>query len=93
MCWLAYLLLLAPVEQSQRWQLMALVSFTFFLNVVLLNVLFAQRTADMPAAGFTGKLLSRLRYILQWLLAWLVTVLFIIIMWLFSRVALGIIAS
>jgi hypothetical protein len=92
LCWLGYLLLLAPAALSQRWQLTALVSFAFMLNVMLLTLLFAQPPATAGATDFWGRLLQRLRRFMQYMLAWLVTILFLIILWLFLRIAVGIIA-
>ncbi|SNY43460.1 hypothetical protein SAMN06297280_0593 [Arsukibacterium tuosuense] len=92
LCWLGYLLLLAPVEVSQRWQLTALVSFAFVLNMLLMTLLFAHPSPPAVASDFWGRLQNRLRHILQYSLAWLVTILFLIIIWLFLRIALGIIA-
>lgn len=90
--WLGYLLLLAPVGVSQRWQLTALVSFAFTLNIMLLTLLFAQPSATTDASDFWSRLLQRLRGFMQYMLAWLVTILFLIILWLFLRIAVGIIA-
>lgn len=92
LCWLGYLLLLAPVDVSQRWQLTALVSFAFSLNILLLTLLFAHSPQAEVASDFWGRLQNRLRHFLQYSLAWLVTILFLIIIWLFLRIALGIIA-
>ncbi len=91
LCWLGYLLLRAPVDVSQRWQLTALVSFAFILNIMLLTLLFDK---PMPAAvplAFWPRLQYRLRCLLQYGLAWVVTILFLIILWLFLRITLGII--
>lgn len=92
LCWLGYLLLLAPAGISQRWQLTALVSFAFLLNVLLLPLLFAVQEPPAKAGDFWSRLRTRLRCIMQYCLAWLVTVLFLIILWLFLRIAMGIIA-
>ena len=89
--WLGYLLLLAPVEVSQRWQLTALVSFAFLLNMLLLTLLFDQLPAAVSTNDFWSRLQYRLRYFFRYCLAWLVTLLFIVILWLFLRIALGII--
>ncbi|WP_213999778.1 hypothetical protein [Arsukibacterium sp.] len=91
LCWLGYLLLLAPVDVSQRWQLTALVSFAFMLNVILLTLLFARPPLSADANDFWGRIQQRLRWLMQYLLAWLVTILFLIIIWLFLRIAVGII--
>lgn len=92
LCWLGYLLLLAPVEVSQRWQLTALVSFAFMLNVLLLTLLFAHGPSSVVADDFWSRLQQRLCWLMQYMLAWLVTILFLIIIWLFLRIAVGIIA-
>ena len=89
--WLGYLLLLAPVEVSQRWQLTALVSFAFMLNMMLLTLLFDKPVAAATTNDFWSRLQFRLRYFIRYCLAWLVTVLFMVILWLFLRIALGII--
>ena len=89
--WLGYLLLLAPVATSQRWQLTATVCFAFALNVMLLTLLFAKPATDDVATDFWGRLQNRLRYAGRYLLGCLVSVLFLIILWLFLRIALGII--
>ncbi|WP_290610658.1 hypothetical protein [Arsukibacterium sp. UBA3155] len=88
--WLGYLLLLAPVALSQRWQLTATVCFAFSLNVMLLTLLFAEPATDGPATDFWSRLLNRLRYAGRYLLGCLVSVLFLLIVWLFLRIALGI---
>lgn len=90
--WLGYLLLLAPVNVSQRWQLTALVSFAFMLNMMLITLLFANQPAPAFVTHFWGRVQQRLRWLMQYMLAWLVTILFLIILWLFLRIAVGIIA-
>ena len=90
--WLGYLLLLAPVATSQRWQLTALVSFAFVLNIMLLPILFGQPAPPVTGNNFWGWLQGRLRFIMQYCLAWLLTALFLIILWLFLRITLGILA-
>ncbi|KKO44246.1 hypothetical protein WG68_16550 [Arsukibacterium ikkense] len=89
--WLVYLLLRAPVEVSQRWQLTALVSFAFLLNMMLLTLLFATPITAVAPTAFWPRLQYRLRYLLHYCLAWVVTVLFLLILWLFLRITLGII--
>lgn len=91
--WLGYLLLLAPVVTSQRWQLTALVSFAFMLNMMLLSLLFGQPAPAVSASDFWSRLQARVRDIMQYLLAGIVSVLFLIILWLFLRIGLAIIAS
>ncbi|MBV2128402.1 hypothetical protein [Arsukibacterium indicum] len=90
--WLVYLLLLAPVDVSQRWQLSALVSFAFMLNMMLITLLFANQPTPANATNYWHKLQQRLKWLMQALLAWLITILFLIIFWLFLRIAMGIIA-
>ncbi|MDX1677180.1 hypothetical protein, partial [Arsukibacterium sp.] len=91
LCWLGYLLLLAPAPVSQRWQLTALVTFALLLNIMLLTLLFAQKPASVNDTDLWSRLRQRLHGFLQYMLAWLVTILFLIILWLFLRIALGII--
>jgi hypothetical protein len=92
LAWLAYLLMLAPVALSQRWQLTATVCFAFFLNVLLLTQLFSHAMPDTVTTDFWSRLQHRLRYAGRYLLGCLVTGLFLIIIWLFLRIAVGIIA-
>ena len=73
------------------WQLTATVCFAFALNVMLLTLLFAQPATNAVATDFWDRLQNRLRYAGRYLLGCLVTVLFLLIVWLFLRIALGII--
>jgi hypothetical protein len=91
LCMQGYLIFLAPVALSQRWQLTTLLTFAFFLNIMLLIILFGQPQVDTGANDFWSRLQFRIHYLFSYLLAWLVTGLFIVIIWLFLRIALGIV--